>query len=172
MEELNSNLISLIIATCALILTLYQIYSNRKHNYLGVRPYIKFRWTAGETGDGVCIKNVGLGPAIIDDFIIIYQDKKISSKYLSDYLVDAGFPSSMVVATKGATIQEKDTHWLIKCKDGIIADGVKQGEFWNLISGTKFIIEYRSFYNKKQPKIEWTCPNPIKEFVSQKPHSV
>ena len=149
-------------------LTIYQVYSNRKHNYLAVRPYIKFGWTAGETGDGIWIKNVGLGPAIIKKFTIIFNGKKVNSKYIADFLQKEGFPSKMVVASVGATIQEKDTHWLIKCSNPII-DGELQEQYWHILTGTKFIIEYQCFYNRNQPKISWSCPNPIKEFVSQKP---
>ena len=168
MEESLINAISILIACCALGLTIYQIHSIRMHNYLSVKPYIKFGWTAGDSGDGIWIKNVGLGTAVIEKFTIYFQGKKVNSKYVAEFLKKEGFPSKMTVATVGATIMEKDTHWLIQCSN-TINDGEEQEKYWNLLEGTRFTIEYRCFYNRTQPEISWVCPNPIKEFVSQKP---
>lgn len=156
-----------ITAICALLLTVYEIYATRKHNYLAVRPYIKFGWTAGPSEDGIWMKNVGLGTAIITKFQMYHDGKIINSKTLANRLQNSGYDSSLVVGEPGATIQAKDMHWLIRCKDKI-TDGDSQEEYWNYLVGMKFKIEYECFYQKEQPRITWICPNPL-DYVSRKP---
>jgi len=168
MEETTIDVISASIALGALIITLYQIHAIRKHNFLGVKPYLQFGWTAGTTGDGIWIKNVGLGPAIIENFTIIKNGAEIQSKELSDQLFNIGFDSRMVIISPGSIIQEKDQCWIVRPKE-FIEDGKSQELFWNLLAGIEFNIEYKSFYDKFEPKIKWFAPNPINNIVRAKP---
>ena len=168
MDKTIIDAISVSIALSALILTLFQIYSSRKHNFLAVIPYIKLGWTASDNDDGIWITNVGLGPAIIDKYKMKLNGRFIDNKTLAENLLEYGFKISMVVAEKDATIQVKDRHWLIKSEEKI-KDGNRQEEFWDILTGMEFFVEYKSLYNKKQPSIHWICPNPINQYVTPKP---
>lgn len=168
MDKTIIEVISVSIAMSALILTLYQIYSSRKHNFLAVLPYIKIGWTASNTDDGIWITNVGLGPAIINNYSMKLNGQPIDNRALAEYFLNLGFKINMVIAEKDATIQVKDRHWLIR-SDENIKNGNRQEEFWNHLSGMEFFVEYKSLYQKKCPPILWICPNPVSEFVTPKP---
>jgi hypothetical protein len=65
---------SVVIASCALIATIWQGATARKHNRLSVRPHLD--WIADRTiGKRVrlSLTNAGLGPCIIDDFVIAFE---------------------------------------------------------------------------------------------------
>ena len=67
-----------IIAACALSLTIWQAIVQRKHNRISVRPHLTratdTSWNNGDACLKVSIKNNGLGPAIIKDFKVFYQN--------------------------------------------------------------------------------------------------
>lgn len=67
-------------AFMALLVSIYEGYEIRKHNRLSVRPHliteINIKGVRQET---VIIKNGGLGPAIIDEFEIFANGKKMES---------------------------------------------------------------------------------------------
>jgi hypothetical protein len=165
MEENTTNIATVIIALCAVFLTIYQIYATRKHNRLGVRPLLKIGWTTDENIDGVWLKNLGLGPAIITNFSIKHKGKTTTTKDLADYLHQKGFTSGMYVASKGSTITLNDLKWLIRSETALDSEE-KIIEYWNLLEGIVFIVEYKCFYNAEQSKLIWKCPNPINEFVT------
>ncbi|MCA0132603.1 hypothetical protein [Winogradskyella alexanderae] len=167
MEENITNIATVIIAICAIFLTIYQIYATRKHNRLGIRPLLKIGWTTDEKIDGIWLKNVGLGPAIITAFSIKHDGKIITTKDLTNHLHEKGFTSGMYIANKGSTITTTDLKWLIFSEKQLNSEE-KVIEYWNLLEGLVFIVEYKCFYNSIQSKTIWKCPNPIKEFVSVK----
>ncbi len=70
-----------IIAICALLLTVIQAYISRKHNRLSVKPSLTVSTYAEYDAPNryVCVIeliNAGLGPAIVDDYIIVYDGKE------------------------------------------------------------------------------------------------
>lgn len=73
---------SVVIACCALGVTIWQGRQNHKHNKLSVKPLLTTVETRHKINDtfetSVDIKNTGLGPAIIKDFILIYDDEEVS----------------------------------------------------------------------------------------------
>lgn len=164
----KSDILSLLVAICALVLTLYQIHATRKHNKLSVRPHIRFGWNAGTTGDGIWIKNDGLGTAIVKQFEIFQDGVDINLKQLEDELSAKGLEARVQIMSENSTIQDKDIKWLIRTKD-ILEFGDEQEVFWNTVSGLEFKITYMSFYNVTEKPICWKAPNPIENLVSAKP---
>jgi len=162
------NILTIAIASSALALTLYQIYSIRRHNYLGVRPFLQFGWSAGETGDSIWLRNVGLGSAIIQEFKMTKNGKPITCKTLEDELHDVGLEARMAVFTDGSVIQEKEKRWIVRTKD-VITDGSTQIKFWDVVKDVEFEVLYKSFYEKSEPKLSWVSPNPIGSMVRAKP---
>lgn len=71
---------STIIALCALGYSVYQGYQIRIHNKLSVRPHLS-TWTHSNVEERtytVELINNGLGPAVIDNFVVKIDGKKIS----------------------------------------------------------------------------------------------
>jgi hypothetical protein len=70
---------SVVIASCALFVTVWQINETREHNRLSVLPSLNIYHT-GETdgGDrGWVVENTGLGPAIIGNSVILVDGKPV-----------------------------------------------------------------------------------------------
>ena len=65
-----------IIAICALFATLYQAYLSRVHNRLSVKPHLVATkvFFIGQPAS-ISINNHGLGPAIITNLSLCYEDK-------------------------------------------------------------------------------------------------
>lgn len=89
---LNNNG-SAIIATCALGVTIWQCHQNHRHNKMSVRPKLTASedYEDDDKGRTVTFKliNAGFGPAIIKDFILVYENKEISKnnrKVYEDFL--------------------------------------------------------------------------------------
>ena len=62
----------------ALIVSIYEGYEIRKHNRLSVRPHLQNDVNRrGVTDYSIGIKNGGLGPAIIEEFEIFANGKKM-----------------------------------------------------------------------------------------------
>ncbi|MEW8355840.1 MAG: hypothetical protein AB2665_18715 [Candidatus Thiodiazotropha sp.] len=163
-----SDTLSIIAAVSALVLTLNQISATRNHNYLSVKPFLRFGWSAGESDDGIWIKNVGLGPAIITSFHIIKDGKELTTKNIEDQLYELGFESRMTVIDPKAIMQKSEKYWIVRSKDKIDC-GNDQEKFWNCLEGVKFKINYESFYNISLPEVEWVAPNPTNYLVRGKP---
>lgn len=163
-----SDTLSILAALCALALTLNQIRATRKHNYLSVRPFLRFGWTAGENDDGIWIKNVGLGPAIITDFSILKDGIEITTRNIEDQLSSLGFDARMTVVSTDAIIQKSEQYWIVRSLDRIEC-GNDQERFWSNLKGVTFKVSYKSFYSISAKDIEWVTPNPTESYVRGKP---
>lgn len=68
------------VSVCALGLTIWQGLLTRRHNRLSVRPYVVSSWHRRAENDGVYftyeLLNVGLGPAVINEFTLTAKDFK------------------------------------------------------------------------------------------------
>lgn len=64
--ETVTAICSIVVAALALGVSIYQAYTNRKHNRQSVRPVLQFasRFRPGERA-GVTLRNCGVGPAVI-----------------------------------------------------------------------------------------------------------
>lgn len=73
---------SIIIALCALGISIWQAILTRKHNKLSFKPHLT-SWTHKNTQKGfyaIEIINNGLGPAIIESFSVKVDDKRIAGE--------------------------------------------------------------------------------------------
>ena len=63
---------SFIVSLCAIGLTIWQALVSRRHNRLSVRPHIISRWGKRRENEGTYftyeLMNVGLGPAMVEEF--------------------------------------------------------------------------------------------------------
>ena len=81
---------SMIIALCVFVVTIWQSFVMRKHNRLSVKPVLDS--TEGHSHDKnqttveYQLSNVGVGPAIIKDFILIYGENEISHNNSTNYV--------------------------------------------------------------------------------------
>lgn len=73
---------SAVVAVCALAVTVWEGFQARKHNKLSVRPLLTSAENSDITRRGMFFSweliNAGLGPAIIKDFIVLFNGKEVS----------------------------------------------------------------------------------------------
>ncbi len=82
-----------IVAVCALIVSFWQLTQNHKHNKLSVKPLLNVDYHVDDVVDDddkktktrkkitFVLKNVGVGPAIITDFLLLYDGKKVTEPH-------------------------------------------------------------------------------------------
>lgn len=86
---------AVIIALCALILSIWESRLNRKHQKLMVTPHIEIHRTVNSLDQffKVIIKNEGLGPAFITSILFVYKNQEIDlidlRKFSSDLTNDS-----------------------------------------------------------------------------------
>jgi len=80
---------SSIIAICALIFTLWQLFVTRRHNELSVTPYLT-TWSHIDNDNGV-------GPALIKTFQVFVDERGIESQDLGlmEKTLEVLFPASV-----------------------------------------------------------------------------
>ena len=87
--EIWVSVASVIVAVCALSLTVCQNRQNHKHNKLSVRPLLTTLQSHDLDGNigsvSHILKNSGVGPAIIKNFIVFYDGKKIIENNYAEY---------------------------------------------------------------------------------------
>lgn len=69
----------LLIAVCAVVVSVWQVRISQQHNKLSVRPYLDFfsGWS-GENSWRLSLLNEGVGPAIVKSTELIYKGKTYS----------------------------------------------------------------------------------------------
>lgn len=86
---ISISLASAVVAMCALGVTFWQARIMRTHNKLSVRPLITSfmnQDVKGETGYiSFDIENCGTGPAIIKNFILLYDGKEVVKNNINAY---------------------------------------------------------------------------------------
>jgi hypothetical protein len=87
---------SMIIALCALFVSISQMLIQRRHNQLSVRPFLDYNRAVN---NGACWKvelfNAGAGPAFITDFKVLLGNELISSpssQLFSSAIIATGIP--------------------------------------------------------------------------------
>lgn len=72
---------AIIVAICAVAISVWQGYETRKHNRLSTKPIILYEWEVKEgQKSGIYIQNNGLGPAVLTDIEFSYAGKLIQRK--------------------------------------------------------------------------------------------
>jgi hypothetical protein len=79
-------IIATVVSVCTLSLSFYQAHLNRKQQYASVWPYLMVSTTNVSLDDGtpqfyIEVYNKGVGPAMIEDFDLIYQSRHFHDEY-------------------------------------------------------------------------------------------
>jgi len=146
----------IIIAVCALVLTVWQGMIVRRHNRLSVTPYLNtwrhFNEQIGHFSYEIC--NNGIGPAIIQSLSIHVDGQPIEGEgpEIIEKALKIFFPKHSYTSTQ--SFVEHD--YLISPKEKIALIDVRflkpspsQEEVKNAIERTRLIIAYKSIYRKK-----------------------
>jgi hypothetical protein len=157
----NSNIITLVISFCAILLTAYGLYATRRHNRLSVTPHLSGCTNKDFTDEGFLfsygISNNGIGPAKIKKFIL-FRHGKVFPKGKDDHvgaLIREHLGDQMNYQIvhqfnfgKDVSMKAGDTRCIVK----IFFPGAKQNDQENILKnleGLEARIEYESFYGKK-----------------------
>lgn len=87
--EMWVALSSVVVAVCALVVTIWQGRQNYKHNKMSVRPLLttmeKYQDRMNNRIVNFELINSGFGPAIIKDFILVYNNEEVSKNNRKTY---------------------------------------------------------------------------------------
>jgi hypothetical protein len=163
LEILNLSIqqaITLAIALTALLLSGWNLFIQRYHNRLSVKPHLSLqnKWAGGARK--IFLKNVGLGPAIICKDYLKYKGKVIPIKMNTDFedladLIGGGFYSGgdpleqNQVIEKGNTVNILGFSWHEQ-KD----EHEAQNEIVNFLENAEYTVEYKSMYGQKEKLIK------------------
>jgi hypothetical protein len=157
----TSNIISLLIALCAILLTAYGLHATRRHNRLSVTPHLNGCSNILTTDEGLTfsyeIGNNGIGPARIKKFLL-FQDGKLFPKGNDDYVESLirehlGDRLNYQIRHnfnfgKDASLKAGDTCRIVE----IFFPGAKSQDKEKILKifvGMDLRIEYESFYGQK-----------------------
>ncbi len=149
---------SVFIAGCVLVTTIVQGMQNRKHNRLSVKPLLEFLGYIGIDDDEdeedddigkyeVSLVNRGLGPAVIERFVLVYDGEEIpsdDSKKYQDFLNNLLKDFEILVIAhcySGSSVKAGENIPILGFKFDAENDDV------DFINEIKFLIEYQSIYN-------------------------
>lgn len=117
----NSTIISVasvLVASAALIVAVYQSYLNRVHNKLSVKPLITDSLRTDDKKYELCykIQNNGLGTAVIKSFAYFWEGKEITAdelrKLIKSYLTDNDYDDIGELG-KGSALAKDESKKLI-----------------------------------------------------------
>jgi len=80
-----STMATLVVALCALALTIWQGISARQHNIISVKPKLKFSAITGTVSWELTLHNLGLGPAYIQEMKWHIDGKSVGPIEFNDY---------------------------------------------------------------------------------------
>ncbi|MBL1148328.1 MAG: hypothetical protein HND56_07925 [Pseudomonadota bacterium] len=140
------------ISIVALAATIFQAHAARVQNKQSVRPYLNtvFELASVDGHDFVqlWISNVGLGPAIIDDFAIISAGRTYRGNAALNLITDIIEDCSITVLTPNGAIAAGEKHLLLNIK--VHNEGLSVEEIQHFLSSEyELVVDYRSFMDQK-----------------------
>ena len=156
--EIAKENAAIIIASLAFILTIFLGWQNHRHNKLSVRPLLKFDVTIGQ-GDGTRVYklklvNCGIGPAIIKDVKLFFDDKSVP---LDEH------QAFILFINKITKDFERKEFRAILLEDALVAgekitvfDFDCQRKKFDVMFRIALYIEYESFYGEKFPPLQYS----------------
>lgn len=149
---------SVVIAVCALGLTVWQAAITRRHNRLSVTPHLT-TWTQSEQVTGrysVEILNNGIGPALIKSFSVQVDGQPIGGegpepieKALKVLFPQYSFRSSQAYMARGYMMSAKEARSLVAVE--FFGERFpRQEEVDHAMKRTRLLIEYESIYGDKR----------------------
>lgn len=153
------SLLALFIAILVLVTTIVQVYLLKKHNYLSVKPILRFDRSINESKGLIRLdlKNLGCGPAIINKFHYYLDNKIIKNlspdtlrNFFANHKITLGeFGGGMLYGddplSKGEYFNLLDIQL-----EGNLFSSLNKTDWFDLMSNIKFEITYSSIYGKKQ----------------------
>jgi hypothetical protein len=142
---------SAFIAVCALGVTVWQGRQNHKHNKMSVRPKITTMENFDDDGRNRTVSfeliNSGFGPAIIKDFILVYDGEEVSKnnrKTYEDFLKEK-------VKSQGCKIVNivsfaPDSALLVNERCELLSFHHRVGEDASFINKLDLRVNYQSIY--------------------------
>lgn len=157
------SIVSLIVATASIFISVWEIISSRKHNFLSVRPYLGTFENIHVNDSGYIIystnlSNDGVGPAIIDDFEIYFDGELIAKndndktlevveKKIKETYEDA--QCNVKSYTKTACLPAGFSQYLLVVSKKFHGEADKR-DFKQFFYRFKVRIKYKSMYNKRK----------------------
>ena len=164
---------SMFVALCALVATIWQSSVIRKHNRLSVKPalnithkdYPALNITQNDYNDKnqttveYHLSNLGVGPAIIKDFILTYNGEEISRNNHTNYAAFMNKHGSKFINKHGNKSMNPSWYWLapnatLAANQEITLlkftyDNETGGDAKELVENLAFLVRYCSIYEDK-----------------------
>ena len=151
-----TGLSSAIIALCAFIFTIWQFAQARKHNRLSFRPHLT-TWTDQDAAKGfygIELLNNGLGPAIIERFVVKVDGKSISGdgtepieKALKILFPNFAYQARQSYLANGYSMSAKERCTIVAVQ--FLGPQLPSAEFVeHAINRSALEISYKSFYEE------------------------
>lgn len=145
-----------LIAFCALTLTVFQVWSHRKHNELSMRPQLCLQNQISSDDNSIAVSTVnnGLGPAMIREFELFLDDEPIEQKGVDQVFVitqevfkNQRHSLSAGHLDIGSLVPVHQSCELFKVDFVLTIDVV---EVWFRMKGRiKVVVKYESLYGEK-----------------------
>jgi hypothetical protein len=152
-EEIYIALVSILVAACALGTTIWQGYIMRKHNKLSVKPLLttfdlqdlkgNIEWVEYR------LENCGVGPAIIKNFSLFYDEKEVSRnnrKTYEDFFKDK--TKGFLFSSNGSCVPNS----IIPAGGSIVLVSFKYDKEKHDVSFAEkinIVVEYQSIYKTR-----------------------
>ncbi len=149
---------AIVIATCALVLTAYQVSAIRRHNRLSVKPHLAFvrrrRVDSHEGALSLEVTNNGLGPAIIESLEVSFDARKLLfscsaelQEKIFELLQRKIKKSSVFTFGRDDSIRKDQTVEILRLEFSVNSQGdVKEIE--SRFQRLAIVIHYRSIYGE------------------------
>lgn len=144
-----------VIALCALMLSIWQGVQARRHNKISFRPHLTTWFHEGNNSGHFQLDliNNGLGPAVISEFRVLVDEKKISgtgleplNKLIEIIFKGYQYKSKTGYVSPGYSMSAKERCSLITLD--FDSDWPTESVMEHLIKRIDIQVEYRSFYDE------------------------
>ena len=146
-------LASVVIALCALGLTLTDSIENRRHNRLSVKPFVSLYSDFDPVHDdaGLVLRNVGLGPAIITDFQLFCDGREYKQRpggpSFADFSNVHDIPWKLSLFPQGSSLANGDGQVILGMKANDLTDD-RKNKFLAVLDRIQVKITYSSMYDE------------------------
>lgn len=151
------ELITLVVAVSALFFSGWQLFTQKRHNQLSVKPFLTLRHKWQNGARTVSLKNVGLGPAVIYSHKLEHKNKIVRFEFAQHVIELAERYLGLGYYSGGKTIEASQ---VIDVGESIKILGLNWHEQHNedqaketvvsFLEHTDLTVVYKSMYGKKQ----------------------
>lgn len=150
----NSDLIIATMAFLAFLLSLWQGYSNRKHNRMTIKPAL-CHWLHSESSAfNFSVTNNGFGPAVVKDFKLFVDGSEVGG--LKDTIIEQGIKQLFSQTAQISTAHLNQNYVIAPNQTILIAqvnflamDAPSKDEIKKTIERARLLISYESGYGDK-----------------------